>query len=49
MQQWKINWPANATVVLKSLRTLAFAEFIDYTKIGKKVAYFFGIQLPTSA
>jgi hypothetical protein len=49
MQQWKINWPANATVVLKSLRTLAFAEFIDYTKIGKKVAYFYGIQQPISA
>jgi hypothetical protein len=48
MQQWKVNWPANATVVLKSLRTLAFAEFIDYNKIGKKVARFYGIQLPAS-
>ena len=33
MNEWKINWPANANLAVKTLRTIALGEFIDTTKM----------------
>ena len=45
MNEWKINWPANANLAVKTLRTIALGEFIDTTKMMNSVAEFYGIDL----
>ena len=29
MEQWKVNWPPNASIAIKTIRMIALAEFID--------------------
>ena len=41
MQPWKLNWPANALMAIKTLRTLALGEFIDIKKIASKISNFY--------
>jgi hypothetical protein len=45
MNEWKINWPANANLAVKTLRAIALGEFIDTTKMMNSVAEFYGIDL----
>ena len=43
MQQWKVNWPANANLAVKTLRTIALGEFIDTKKMSNSILAFYGI------
>jgi hypothetical protein len=45
MNEWKINWPANANLAIKTLRTIALGEFIDTNKMMNTVAAFYGIHM----
>ena len=45
MNQWKINWPANSHLAVKTLRTVALGEFMDKTKMMNSVAKFYGIHI----
>jgi hypothetical protein len=42
MHEWRLNWPANASLAIKTLRTIALGEFIDTKKIGNKVIEWYG-------
>ena len=45
MNQWKVNWPPNANLAVKTLRTIALGEFIDTNKILNSIVDFYGIQI----
>jgi hypothetical protein len=44
MLDWHLNWPANASLAIKTLRTFALGEFIDYKKIYNKVLAYYGYR-----
>jgi hypothetical protein len=44
MKDWRLNWPTNASLAIKTLRTIALAEFIDFKKMGGKVLAFYGYK-----
>jgi flagellar hook-basal body complex protein FliE len=44
MDQWKVNWPPNASMAIKTVRTVALAEFIDTKKVEQKVFDFYGLN-----
>lgn len=44
MELWKVNWPANAKLAIKTVRTIALLEFINVGKIKNKVLDYFGIE-----
>ena len=44
MLDWQLNWPANASLAIKTLRTVALGEFIDYKKIYNKVLTYYGYR-----
>jgi hypothetical protein len=44
MNQWKVNWPPNASLTIKTLRTIALGEFIDTNKIKSQVYDFYGLN-----
>jgi len=33
MDEWKVNWPPNASKAIKTIRKIALGEFIDTKKI----------------
>lgn len=43
MELWKVNWPANAKLAIKTVRTIALLEFINVGKIKNNVLDYFGI------
>ena len=43
MNEWKVNWPANANLAIQTLRTIALGEFFDTTKITNGILNFYGI------
>lgn len=43
MNEWKFNWPPNASIAIKTLRTIALGEFIDLTKPKIKILEFYGL------
>ena len=38
-----MNWPANANLAVKTLRTIALGEFIDTNKMSNSILAFYGI------
>ena len=44
MNQWKVNWPPNASLTIKTLRTIALGEFIDTNKIKAQAYDFYGLN-----
>jgi len=44
MDQWKVNWPPNASMAIKTVRTIALAEFIDTNKVKQKALDFYGLN-----
>jgi len=44
MDQWKVNWPPNASSIIKMIRTIALGEFIDMKKIKSEVYDFYGLN-----
>lgn len=43
MDQWKVNWPPNALVAIKTIRMIALAEFFDPNKLKSKAFDYFGL------
>lgn len=43
MDLWKVNWPANARLAIKTVRTIALLEFINWAAIREKVLDYFGL------
>jgi len=37
MDEWKVNWPPNASKALKMIRKIALGEFIDTKKIEQEL------------
>ena len=48
MDLWKVNWPANAKLAIKTIRTIALLEFINFGAIKNKIFVYFGISQETS-
>ena len=44
MDQWKVNWPPNAHVAIKTIRLVALAEFLDFNRIWDDVKNYFGFS-----
>ena len=44
MDQWKVNWPPNASLAIKTVRTVALGEFVDTKKIKQKAFDFYGLN-----
>ena len=43
MKEWKVNWPANASLGIKTMRTIALGEFIDTKKVMGDTLKFYGV------
>lgn len=43
MKDWKVNWPPNAKLVVKTLETIALGKFIEKEKIKRKFMDFYGL------
>lgn len=45
MKEWKINWPANARLIVETLETIALGKFIKTDRIKRKFMDFYGIKV----
>jgi len=46
MDNWKVNWPPNASVAIKSIRSIALGEFIDTKALANKALDYYGLNQP---
>jgi len=37
MTEWRVNWPANVTITIKTLRTVALGELVEFDSVKKVV------------
>jgi hypothetical protein len=44
MDQWKLNWPPNASMAIKSIRSIALGEFIDTKALKAKILDYYGLN-----
>lgn len=44
MDEWKVNLPPNASTTIKTVRTVALAEFIDKKMVKQKAFDFYGLN-----
>ena len=45
MNEWNLNWPSNASIAIKTIRTIALGEFINTKKIKKIIFKYYGFDM----